>query len=320
MAKTKRLFKSFFQLFLPVVTLIVVALGAASIWFVHETSQPSAAAYLVTPEKYGQLSTRGARITNDNWTNSDGTAARGWLLRGAEGAPAVILLHRYGADRSHVLDLGIKINEATNFTILMPDQRGHGAEPTAKNTSFGGCETEDALAAIQFMRGLKTEKQATLVGENIGFYGVEMGAFAALKAASQDKNIKALVLDSVPTGSDQVLGSAIGKRFPFAVSVTSTIASYGTYLYFYNNCYNHEAACNIAKTVDNRQVLLLGGTDVPELRESTEKLSRCFAGDTNVEAKLDFNPSGYNLTNASIEQLNIYDQRVIEFFTKALRN
>ncbi len=319
MAKTKRLFKSFFQLFLPVVTLIVVALGAASIWFVYEASHPKAAAYLVTPEKYGQLSTRGARITNENWTNADGTSARGWLLRGAEGSPAVILLHRYGADRSHVLDLGIKINESTNFTILMPDQRGHGADPAAKNTSFGGCETEDALAAIQFLRGLKTDKDVILVGENIGFYGVEMGAFAALKAASQDKNIKALVLDSVPADSDQVLGSAIGKRFPFAVSVTSKIASYGTYLYFYNNCYNHEAACNIAKTVDNRQVLLLGGTDVPELQESTDKLSRCFTGDTNVEAKLDFNPSGYNLTNASIEQLNIYDQKVIEFFTKALR-
>ncbi len=184
MAKTKRLFKSFFQLFFPVVTLIVVALGAAAIWFVYEASHPSVSAYLVTPEKYGQLSTRGARITNENWTNADGTSARGWLLRGAEGSPAVILLHRYGADRSHVLDLGIKINESTNFTILMPDQRGHGADPPAKNTSFGGCETEDALAAIQFLRGLKTEKQATLVGENIGFYGVEMGAFAALKAAS----------------------------------------------------------------------------------------------------------------------------------------
>ncbi len=319
MAKTTRLFKSFFQLFLPVVTLIVVALGAASVWFVHETSQPSATAYLVTPEKYGLLSTRGARITDESWANTDSTMARGWLLRGAEGSPAVILLHRYGANRSHVLDLGIKINEATNFTILMPDQRGHGAEPLVKNTSFGGCETEDASAAIQFLRGLKTDKEITLVSENIGFYGIEMGAFVALRAASQEKNIKALVLDSVPSNSDQILASSIEKRFPFAVPITSKIASFGTYLYFYNNCYNHETVCNLAKTIDDRQVLLLGGTDVPELQQSTDKLSRCFAGNTNVESKLDFNPSGYNISNASIEQLNIYDQRVIEFFHKALK-
>jgi pimeloyl-ACP methyl ester carboxylesterase len=319
MAKTKRLFKSFFGLFFPVVMLVVLALGAASLWFVHVVSQPKSASYLVTPEKYGQLSTRGAKITDETWTNHDGTSARGWLLKGMEGAPAVILLHRYGADRSHVLDLGVKISESTNFTILMPDVRGHGADPLVKNSSFGGFETEDAMASIEYLRSLKTDKQENLVGESVGFYGVEIGAFAALKAASQDKNIKALVIDSVPSSSDQILASAIQKRFPFAISVTSSIASYGTYLYFYDSSYNHEATCSLAKTVEGRQVLLLAGTDVPELQESTNKLNLCFADGTSVESKLDFNPSGYNLTNASIEQLNIYDQKVIEFFSKALR-
>ncbi len=319
MAKTKRLFKSFFGLFFPVVMLVALALGVASVWFVHIVSQPKPAPYLVTPEKYGQLSTRGAKITDETWTNHDGTMARGWLLKGTEGAPAVILLHRYGTDRSHILDLGVKISESTNFTILMPDLRGHGTEPLVKNTSFGGYETEDAMASIEYLRSLKTDKQENLVGESIGFYGVEMGAFVALKAATQDKNIKALVLDSVPSSSDQILASAIQKRFPFAISVTSSIASYGTYLYFYNNSYNHEATCNLAKTVENKQVLLLAGSDVPELQESTNKLNLCFAENTSVESKLDFNPSGYNLTNASIEQLNIYHQKVIEFFSKTLK-
>lgn len=320
MAKTTRLFKSFFRLLFPVVALVFLALAAASVWFVYEVSHPKVSAYMVTPEKYGQLSPRGAKITDETWTNHDGTSARGWLLKGSENSPAVILLHRYGADRSQVLDLGVKINEATNFTILMPDQRGHGVEPLVKSTSFGGIETEDAMASIEFLRSLKTEKQANLVGENIGFYGVEMGVLITLNAASQDKNIKALVLDSAPANSDQVLGSAIQNRFPFAISVTSKIAAYGTYLYFYDNSYNHESACNFAKSVDDRQVLLLAGTEVPELQEATDKLSRCFPGGTNVESKLDFNPSGYNLSNASIEQLNVYDQKVIEFFSKTLRN
>lgn len=320
MAKTTRLFKSFFRLLFPVVALVVLALGAASIWFVYEVSHPKVSAYMVTPEKYGQLSPRGAKVTDQTWTNHDGSSARGWLLKGAEGSPAVILLHRYGADRSQVLDLGVKINEATNFTILMPDQRGHGVDPLIKNSSFGGCETEDAMASVEYLRGLKTDKQVNIVGENIGFYGVEMGALIALNAASQDKNIKALVLDSAPSGSDQVLGSAVQNRFPFAISITSKIASLGTNFYFYDNCYNHESSCNLAKAVDDRQVLLLAGTEVPELQASTDKLSRCFPGGTNVEVKLDFNPSGYNLSNASIEQLNVYDQKVIEFFSKTLKN
>lgn len=305
---------------MPVAILILLAVVGASVFFVHKVAHPSSTAYLVTPEKYGRLSTRGARITDESWINHDGSNARGWLLRGAEGMPAVILLHRYGADRSHVLDLGVKINESTNFTILMPDLRGHGPDPPVRYTSFGGCETEDAVAAIEYLRGLKTENQTSLVGESIGFYGVGLGALTALRTASQDKNVKALVLDSVPQDSDQILGSAVEKRFPFAIGLTSKLASLGTYLYYYDNCYNRDSACDLAQTIENRNVLLLAGTDVPQLQETTEKLSRCFAGQTVIETKLDFNPSGYNLTNASIEQLNIYDQRVIEFFSRALRN
>jgi len=100
------------------------------------------------------------------------------------------LLHRYSADRSHVLDLGIKINEATNFTILMLDQRGHAQNPAVKQTSFGGCETEDVHAAIDYLRGLKTETQMVLVGQDIGIYGVEMGALAALSVAAPTKTSK----------------------------------------------------------------------------------------------------------------------------------
>src|SRR5204863_188374 len=122
----------------------------------------------------------------------------GWLLKGAQGAPAVVLLHRYGADRSYALNLGVKINETTNFTILWPDLRGHGMNPLVKWSALGNKEGEDLLAALDFLRTLKSENQAKLVGDRFGVYGVELGAASALKAAVPDKQIKALVLDSIP--------------------------------------------------------------------------------------------------------------------------
>ena len=320
MAQTTRLFKSIYRLLLPVVILAVVAVMVASIFLVHTVSVPPQSAYLVTPEKYGQFSTRGARVTDEKWMNRDGTQSRGWLLKGSEGLPAVVFLHRYGADRSHVLDLAVKLNEATNFTVLMPDERGHGVDPTVSQSSFGGCEGDDALVAIEFLRELKTETQSNLVGQNIGFYGVEMGAIGALNAAAKDQSIKALALDSIPSNSDDVLAGAIEKRFPFASSVTSKIANIATPVYFYNGCYWRGAACDLAKSVGNRQVLLLAGSDAPDLQDSTAKLNRCFPNGTQVEAKTDLNPSGYNLMNASLEQSAAYDQRVIEFFKTALNN
>ena len=64
MAKVKRLVKSFWRLLLPVVILLFLAVAGSSVWLVHETAHPVSAAYLVTPDKYGQLSSRGAQVTD----------------------------------------------------------------------------------------------------------------------------------------------------------------------------------------------------------------------------------------------------------------
>src|SRR5689334_21468626 len=138
MYKLKRLIKSIFRLVLPIILFVIVAMVSSSIWLVHKASRLQPSPYLVTPAKYGLLSSRGAQVTDEKWTNKDGTSARGWLLRGSDNAPAVILLHKFGADRSYELNLGVKLSEATNFTILMPDLRGHGESPVVDVTAFGG--------------------------------------------------------------------------------------------------------------------------------------------------------------------------------------
>ena len=320
MATTKRLFKSFYRLLLPVIVLLLLAIAAVSIGFVYKTSRPRAAKYLVTPEKYGRFSARGARVTDETWTNRDGTSARGWLLRGAEKAPAVILFHRYGADRSYVLNLGVKLNEATNFTILMPDLRAHGENPPVANSSFGGCETDDAAVAIDFLQSLKGENQTNFIGRDIGVYGVELGALVALSAAAKNESIKAIALDSVPANSNTLMSATIVKSFPFASDLTTKLAEFGTRAYFYDGCYKNDSLCEAAKQMTNRDVLLLAGADAPAFQSSTEKLSRCFPQNTRLETKTDFNPSGYSITNASLEQSEAYDQRVIAFFKQSLES
>jgi pimeloyl-ACP methyl ester carboxylesterase len=318
MAKSTRLLKSFYKLLFPVVLLILVAVGAAAVWFAHESSHPKAAAYLVTPDKYGRLSARGAQVTDEKWTNRDGTPARGWLLKGAENAPAVILLHKYGADRSYVLNLGVKLNEATNFSVLMPDQRGHGQNPPVPYTSFGGCESTDTAAAIQFLRNQKTDSQASLVGKDIGIYGLEMGSLAALNAAAGDETVKAIVLDSVPADSDSLVASVIDKRFPFVSSITGKLGQLGAYPYFYEGCYSRVPVCDSAKKMNNRKAMLLAGLDAPEFQESTSKLSKCFPSSTQAEANTTLSPSGFSVINASIPVSEAYDQRVIDFFRSSL--
>lgn len=320
MASTKRLFKSFYRLLLPVIVLLILAVGAISIGFVYKTARPPKSKYLVTPEKYGRFSARAARVTDETWSNHDGTTSRGWLLRGAEKSPAVILFHRYGADRSYVLNLGVKLNEATNFTVLMPDLRAHGENPTVQSSSFGGCESDDAAAAIEYLQSLKGEAQGNLVGRDFGVYGVELGALTALSAAAKNENIKAVALDSVPANSNALIDATINKNFPFASDLTTKLAQFGTRAYFYDGCYKNDSLCEEAKLITNRNVLLLAGSDAPAFQASTEKLSRCFPQNSTLETKTDYNPSGYSITNASLEQSEAYDQRVIAFFKQALES
>ncbi|MEJ7623330.1 MAG: hypothetical protein WKF34_05010 [Pyrinomonadaceae bacterium] len=318
MTKSAHLAKTFTRLLFPVVLLVLMSVAAGSIYLIYTIARPVKSTYLVRPEKYGQLSTRAAQVTDETWANRDGTASRGWLLRGVDNGPAVILLHKYGADRSYVLNLGVKMNESTNFTVLMPDQRAHGENPTVQNTSFGGCETEDLNAAIEFLRNLKTPNSITLVGKNIGIFGVEMGALVAITAAADNSSIKAVALDSVPADSNEIVGETVERRYPFVSFATSKLAKLGTYMYFFDGCYQRQPVCETARSMDNRDVLLLAGVDAAHFQESTSKLTKCFPSTSRVAGKTDLSPSGFGIINASMEQSAAYDQRLIDFFRASL--
>lgn len=318
MSSISRLARSFFKLLLPAIIVLCLVSLAGAIFLIHTTADAPKSQYLVTPDKYALLSARGAKTTDETWTNKDGTHARGWLLRGAEGSPAIILLHRYGTDRSWVLNLGVKLNESGDYTVLMPDLRGHGVNPLISNTTLGGAETEDTLAAVDYLKTLKTETGTPLVGKSFGIYGVELGALAGISAAAQNTEIKALALDSVPYDTGDIIRSAISRRYPFADFLTSKLALAGARLYFFNGGFNNNHVCDITKEMNNRKMLFLAGNDTPNLQDSTVRIADCFPKQSTIERKTDLMPAGYNITNASLEQSEAYDQRVIEFFTRNL--
>jgi pimeloyl-ACP methyl ester carboxylesterase len=298
--------------------LIVLAAAGVTVWLVYSATRPPRRAYLVTPEQYLRLSDRGVRATEETWVNHDGTSARGWLIRGAEGAPAVLLLHGYGADRSWLLNLGVKVSETTNMTVLLPDLRGHGLEPPVATSSFGWAESDDALAALEYLRGLKSPQGHALAGPTLGVYGVEAGAYAALSAARRDATVRAVVLDSVPDGPDDVLGGAVRERTGFDNRLLQALARFGTRVYFAGR-YKADAACTLAEGLGDRQVLLLSGESAGHLKQTTETLANCFPSRANVETHTDLPLTGLSLASASPEQDEAYDRRLIDFFDRTLR-
>lgn len=310
----KRLIKSL----LPIVLVIGLALVGSLAFIVYCVTRPARRPYVVTPESFAHISGRALKVTDETWTNSDGRPARGWLLKGAEGAPAVVLLHRYGGDRSWLFNLGVKINETTNFTILWPDLRGHGENPLIGWTSLGAREGEDLLAAVEFLQTLKSESQKKLVGESFGVYGVELGAYSALKAASQDNRIKVLVLDSVISSSDELLSTAVTNCVAIDNSLVHSLSRMAMRIYLLGG-YESTPACDLARSVRDQRVLLLSGAEAGKLRDSTAALQSCFPTRGNVEARIDLPLSGFSLPSATGEQGEAYDRVVIEFFDRNLR-
>lgn len=317
MAPRRPLGKKLFKSLLPILVVLAVALIIALGFIVYGITRPCRRPYLVTPQSFTGISGRVLKVTDETWQNRDGTRARGWLLKGGEGAPAVVLLHKYCADRSWLFNLGIKLNEATNFTILWPDLRGHGMNPHTPSTTFGAQEAEDLLAALDFLRTVKGDSERQLVGDRVGVYGVELGAYAAIRAANKDPRIQALALDSVPADADDLVNSAVREDVGINSTVLLKLSRMATHIYFLG-VFENTSSCELAQGLKNQRVLLLAGGEADRLRQSTVALQSCFPNPANLEAKTDLPLTGFEMPSATGEQGERYDRPVIEFFLKSL--
>ncbi|HXT61521.1 MAG TPA: alpha/beta hydrolase [Pyrinomonadaceae bacterium] len=310
----RRVINRLLRTFLPIVGIILVAVASVSAWIVYSTTRPPRAKYLITPQTFpsGPI----ARASDVTWPNHDGTQARGWLIKGDDGAPAVILLHRYGADRSWLLNMAVKLNESTGFTVLWPDLRGHGEKPPVNWSLFGAIEGDDVTAAIDYLHTLKTTEGKPQTGL-MGVYGVELGAYAALDAAKRYPEVRALAVDSVPASPDEVMRAATGKQIGMSNSFFQILGRWGMKVYSAGK-YQNTPACELARALHNEKVLLLSGTANDTWRGSTLELAGCFVGG-NVETKKDLPITGGGLDAATGEQEEAYDRPIIEFFKTTLK-
>jgi pimeloyl-ACP methyl ester carboxylesterase len=320
MARRRRFGKKLFKSLLPILVILALAVAVTLASIVYGITRPQRRSFLVTPQAFAQISgtARALKVTEETWRNRDGSMARGWLLRGGEGAPAVIFLHRYGGDRSLLFNLGMKANEAGNFTVLWPDLRGHGLDPPVGWSGLGSREGDDTLAALDFLRSLKGDKGQGLIGERVGIFGVELGAYAAMRAASKDPGLQVIVLDSVPRDPDELVNAAVQARAGVNTAALLWPARVAVRLYFLGQ-YQTQSSCELAATLGKDHLLLLAGADDGYLRNSTKSLARCFPNPANLETKTDLPLSGFTLPSATGVEGEGYDRPVIDFFVEHLQ-
>ena len=149
----------------------VVALSLVSFWL---AVRPPRLAVPLAPADLG-LTVESVTITSD-----DGVRLAGWLVPRA-GAPAIVLLHGYPADKADLLPIAAAL--APRFTVLLLDQRYFG-QSGGRATTIGFRECGDLRRAIDFLaaRGFGP----------VGVFGLSLGGAVALLAAAEEPRIRAV--------------------------------------------------------------------------------------------------------------------------------
>lgn len=117
--------------------------------------------------------------------SSDGIPLRGWLIPGDDPVGTIVICHGYGSDKADGLDGAAFLRPS--FNVLSFDLRGHG-QSGGTRTSLGYLECRDIAGAVDF---LQRERLGPL-----GVLGFSLGAAAAILAASQLPNLRAVAADN----------------------------------------------------------------------------------------------------------------------------
>lgn len=125
-----------------------------------------------------------------------------WFARGAPGAGVILLMHGIHGDRRQMLPVARTLARE-GFGLLLFDFQAEG-ESDGDRISFGFRESDDARAALDFVRRVAP-------GEKVGAIGGSMGGAAALLGKGP-LAVDALILQSVYPDVEQATAARISLQ------------------------------------------------------------------------------------------------------------
>ncbi|HZS08295.1 MAG TPA: alpha/beta fold hydrolase [Blastocatellia bacterium] len=308
--KQRNIIIRFVSALLPAVAGVVIVLGLFAGYLVYLVTHPKRTKEEVTPQQYTVL-TGSLAWSEEQWANQDGTRAVGWFLRGTVGAPALVLNHGYGHNRSQLLDLGVKLRDA-GYHVLLPDLRGHGMSPV-QWTSLGDYESEDLLAAVNFLKGMKQGNgQPLLDPSRIGLYGVSLGGCAALAVAHRDPAVRVVIVDGVYRDPSLLTRSLMGEMFNNAGIELDGFLKLGLRCYFMGH-YDKVSVDDAVGRLSSQKVWFVTSSSAGAFDRSTKDL---FAISSGQKELVTFDHS--RATRLEGPDQAAYDDRIVSYFRRSL--
>jgi len=140
-----------------------------------------------------------------SFLSKSGSRIAGWFVESKPGNGAVLLLHGVRANRSSEIER-MRLFKEDGYSVLAIDLQAHG-ESNGTFITFGYLESQDAAAAVTWLR-------ARLPQDRVGVAGTSLGGAAAILARETLK-ADALVLEAVyadiVTAAENRLGAYLGR-------------------------------------------------------------------------------------------------------------
>ncbi len=224
----------------------------------------------------------------------------GWFFPGLRGAPAVVLCHGYQSNRGVLLTL-VSALQDHQYNVFLFDFGGHGSSQGM--TTLGFRETREVRAAIDALA-----RRDDVDPAQFGLWGANMGAYAGLAEAENDKRVRAIVVESVYDQPSQMLNLLMSRTGLGAIPFMGRWAQFG---FKWMNYEYRQAPPLTQHMADLAGVpkLFLQAVDEPALADSTQEMF-LRAPDPREQAIL---PRGDYGSMLDDDKRN-YENRIVSFF------
>jgi pimeloyl-ACP methyl ester carboxylesterase len=236
-----------------------------------------------------------------NFDVPEGIGVReGWFFPGFRGAATIILCHGYESSRGELLTLESTLQDH-QYNVFIFDFAAHGANGGI--STLGYREVEEVRAAVDLLA-----RRPDLDPARFGVWGYNLGAYAALREAENDKRVRALVLDSVYDDPKQMVKVGVERNglggFPFMVRASEFSFGYLNYAHR-----DDPPLSRKLPSLTGVPTLYIQALDDPELAETTRQMF-LKAPEPREQAII---PHG-NFAGMGDEEKRSYENRVVSFF------
>jgi pimeloyl-ACP methyl ester carboxylesterase len=231
----------------------------------------------------------------------DGKELPGWWIPGLRGAPGIILAPGYGMNRADGLSLASILHES-GFNLLLYDQRGNSQSRKYAST-LGLKEAGDMLQAIQLV-----QKRPESDPANLGVWGVDIGAYSALQASAECKEVRAIVAD----GAYEFVADFLGDRISEDFGIDSRLICLSSFQVFRLAHLLDKPSANSElplQQISDREILFIKGENRKGLADLTAAIYDKIQPQKEM---ISFKAARTHLMSG--EDLRSYDRQVASFF------